>query len=35
VRWSLSGNIVAAWLLTFPVCFAISAVFALIFRWLF
>jgi PiT family inorganic phosphate transporter len=35
VRWSLSGNIVAAWLLTFPICFAVSAVFALIFRWLF
>ena len=35
VRWSVSGNIVAAWLLTFPVCFAISAVFALIFRWVF
>ena len=35
VRWSVSGSIVAAWLLTFPVCFAISAAFALILSWLF
>ena len=35
VRWSLSGSIVAAWLRTFPICFAVSAVFALILRRLF
>ena len=35
VRWGVSGSIVAAWLLTFPVCFAISAVCALIFSRIF
>ena len=35
VRWSVSGNIVAAWILTFPICFALSAVFALAFDLLF
>ncbi len=35
VRWGVGRNIVTAWLLTFPICFAISAVFALLFRWIF
>lgn len=35
VRWGVGRNIVTAWLLTFPICFALSAVFALIFRSLF
>jgi PiT family inorganic phosphate transporter len=35
VRWGVGRNIVAAWLLTFPICAALSAVFALLFRCLF
>ncbi|MBM4462184.1 MAG: inorganic phosphate transporter [Chloroflexi bacterium] len=35
VRWGVGRNIVAAWLLTFPVCAALSAVFALMFRCIF
>jgi inorganic phosphate transporter, PiT family len=35
VRWGVGRQIVAAWLLTFPICAAISAVFALLFRWVF
>jgi len=35
VRWSVGGNIIAAWVLTFPACFALAAVFALIFDRLF
>lgn len=32
VRWGVGGNIVAAWLLTFPVCFALGALLALVFE---
>jgi PiT family inorganic phosphate transporter len=35
VRWGVGRQIVAAWLLTFPICAAISAAFALLFRWVF
>ncbi len=35
VRWGVGGNIVAAWLLTFPICFIFGAVLALLFNWLF
>jgi PiT family inorganic phosphate transporter len=35
VRWGVGGNIVAAWLLTFPVCFALGALLALVFDRLF
>ena len=35
VRWGVGRNIVTAWVLTFPICAALSAVFALLFRWLF
>lgn len=35
VRWSVGGNIIAAWFLTFPACFALAAVFAIIFDGLF
>jgi PiT family inorganic phosphate transporter len=35
VRWGVGRNIVAAWVLTFPICAALSAMFALLFRWLF
>jgi PiT family inorganic phosphate transporter len=32
VRWTVGRSIVATWLLTFPACFAISAIFALLFK---
>jgi PiT family inorganic phosphate transporter len=35
VRWGVGRNIVTAWLLTFPICAALAAVFALLFRWVF
>lgn len=35
VRWGTGGNIVATWLLTFPVCFALGALLALVFDQLF
>jgi PiT family inorganic phosphate transporter len=35
VRWGVGRKIVTAWLLTFPICAAISAVLALLFRWVF
>ena len=35
VRWGVGGNIIATWLLTFPVCFALGAVLALVFELLF
>lgn len=35
VRWSVGGNIVAAWFVTFPACFALAALFALMFDQLF
>ena len=35
VRWGVGGNIIAAWILTFPACFALAALFALIFDELF
>jgi len=35
VRWGVGRNIVTAWVITFPICAALSAVFALLFRWLF
>ncbi len=35
VRWGVAGNIVAAWLITFPVCGALGALFALLFNWIF
>lgn len=30
VRWGVAGNVVAAWVLTFPVCMAIGAAFAFV-----
>jgi PiT family inorganic phosphate transporter len=35
VRWGVGRSIVTAWILTFPICGAIAALFALLFRWLF
>jgi PiT family inorganic phosphate transporter len=35
VRWGVGGNIVATWIVTFPACFALAAVFALVFERLF
>jgi len=35
VRWGVGGNIIAAWILTFPTCFTLSAVLALVFELLF
>jgi PiT family inorganic phosphate transporter len=35
VRWGVAGNIVSAWIFTFPICAALGALFALIFNWLF
>lgn len=35
VKWSLGKDIVITWLFTFPVCFAISAGFALLFKFVF
>lgn len=35
VRWGTGGNIVATWLLTFPVCFALGALLALLLEQLF
>ncbi|MBI4289286.1 MAG: inorganic phosphate transporter [Chloroflexi bacterium] len=35
VRWGVGRNIVTAWLLTFPICAALGAVFALLFRLIF
>lgn len=32
VRWTVGRSILITWLLTFPICFAISALFALIFK---
>ncbi len=35
VRWGVAGNIVIAWLVTFPVCGLLGALFALLFNWIF
>jgi PiT family inorganic phosphate transporter len=35
VRWRVGGNVLAAWILTFPICFALGALLALIFDRLF
>ncbi|MBM4444598.1 MAG: inorganic phosphate transporter [Chloroflexi bacterium] len=35
VRWGVGGHIVGTWIVTFPACFALAAVFALILHWLF
>lgn len=35
VRWGVGRSIVTAWLLTFPICFAISALLELLFRAIF
>jgi PiT family inorganic phosphate transporter len=35
VRWGVGGNIIAAWLLTFPICFGLGAVLALVFELFF
>jgi len=35
VRWGVGRSIVSAWIFTFPICGALSAVFALLFRWVF
>jgi PiT family inorganic phosphate transporter len=35
VRWGVGRRIVTAWILTFPICGAIAALFALLFRWVF
>jgi PiT family inorganic phosphate transporter len=32
VRWGVAGNIVAAWILTFPICGGLGYLFALLFR---
>ncbi len=32
VRWTVGRSIVITWVLTFPICFAISAIFALLFK---
>ncbi|MDM8000789.1 MAG: inorganic phosphate transporter [Dehalococcoidia bacterium] len=32
VRWAVGGNIVAAWLLTFPICAVLGAILALLFN---
>lgn len=35
VRWGVGRSIVSAWILTFPICAALGAAFALLFGWLF
>jgi PiT family inorganic phosphate transporter len=35
VRWGVAGNIVAAWILTFPICGALGYVFTLLLNWIF
>jgi PiT family inorganic phosphate transporter len=35
VRWGVAGNIITAWLVTFPVCGLLGALFALLFNWIF
>lgn len=35
VRWGVAGNIVAAWILTFPVCAGLGYLFFWLFDWLF
>jgi PiT family inorganic phosphate transporter len=35
VRWGVAGNIVAAWILTFPICGALGYAFALLFNQIF
>jgi len=34
VRWGVGGHIVITWIVTFPACFALAAVFALVLAWL-
>ncbi|MBI4137380.1 inorganic phosphate transporter [Candidatus Roizmanbacteria bacterium] len=34
IRWGVAGNIVSAWILTFPICMAISFIVAKIFLWI-
>ena len=35
VRWGVGGNIVAAWILTFPICFGLGWVLAWLFEAIF
>lgn len=35
VRWGMGGSVLCAWLLTFPICFALGALLALIFERIF
>ena len=35
VRWGVAGNIIAAWILTFPICGGLGYLFALLFRLFF
>ena len=35
VRWGVGLHIITAWILTFPICAALGALFALLFRWVF
>jgi len=35
VRWGMGGNVLCAWLLTFPICFALGALLALMFERIF
>lgn len=35
VRWGVAGNIVTTWILTFPICGALGALFAVLFNWMF
>jgi PiT family inorganic phosphate transporter len=35
VRWGVAGNIVAAWILTFPVCGLLGYLFSLLLNWIF
>lgn len=34
IRWGVAGNIVSAWILTFPICMGISFLVAKIFMWI-
>lgn len=35
VRWGVAGNIVSAWILTFPVCAILGYLFTLLLKWIF
>jgi PiT family inorganic phosphate transporter len=34
VRWGVAGEIVSAWVLTFPICAALGYISVIVFRWI-